>query len=287
MQPVREPQTAGDDVRAGRGLCAEQRADELVVRHVGPVEEEHEGRRRRRQRRRARCLDRRLRRPVDHDDVDVCCGDRRRLGARAQREHLVPPPHGHRGVECGSRRTRCRVESPTEGGLDAVARRLEQNAAAVCRRDQLRHAAHIAGDEGHPELEALVDRVRRVVEERGHDRDRSRPLETCERFVLIEARVERDASQCLFRSVRQQALDARDRPRRGRLAEELELDVFEQLRLEGVQAGGERLEAFLLVEPAEECKPFNTSVDCVRRLLPGLTGGTRARDVRNHVCLLW
>src|SRR6266508_520746 len=78
----------------------------------------------------------------------------------------------------------------------------------------------------------------------------------CKRLVLVEVRLEDQASKCALRRIREQRLDALVRPGRCRLADELDLDAREELRLESVQAGREHLQAFPLVEAAEEREPL-------------------------------
>src|SRR5439155_14477962 len=135
---------------------------------------------------------------------------------------------------------------------DALGGRVEENAFAIVGRDQLRNAADVAGDEGNAVLETLVHGVRRVLLERGHDRQRARSAQPLERLVLVELRLERDASERALRRLGEQRLRAGACPGRGRSADELELEALKSLRLESIQCGGERLQPLLLVNAAEE-----------------------------------
>src|SRR5439155_4475582 len=136
-------------------------------------------------------------------------------------------------------------------------------------------------DERDAPLEALVDSVSERLPQGGHHRERARSSEPFEHLRLIEIGRERDTAKGRSRGVREKRSDALGRPgTRGR-TEELELDPLKQLRLECVQACGERLEALALFEPAEEGNALDSPVgDRGSRLL--LAGGSGTRQVWNH-----
>ena len=113
-----------------------------------------------------------------------------------QRENVLPPAQRVRVVECSARgpqRVSVREGVP-QRRRDAVGTWVEQHPRAVVRRHELADPCDVAGDEGDAVLEALVDRVRRVLLERGDDGESPRAAEPSKHLVLIERSLEGEAA---------------------------------------------------------------------------------------------
>src|SRR6185312_11032384 len=117
-----------------------------------------------------------------------------------RRQHLLPRGGRVSRIEGETPRRECICcERAPKGDRDALTGRREQHTLPILRRDELGDAARTARDERDAVLDALVDRVRRVVLERRHDGERSWPSQALERVALVEP-----GSEGRFDSVREE-----------------------------------------------------------------------------------
>jgi hypothetical protein len=206
----------------------------------------------------------------NHDEVAVRAGlpSAGRLGC----EHVAPRGDALLGRERRPRRSSAfgLREQALECVADCVRRRLDEGAAAILRCDELRPAAGVAGEERDTVLEARVDDVRRVVDERRHDRERSGLTEELERRRPVEVGEEADSGPAGERGAH-----AGPRPVRRLAPQKDELHVPERAFSEQVHRVDERLDPLAWLEPAEEDEPTDPPGRAVCR------PGARLREVRH------
>ena len=117
-------------------------------------------------------------------------------------------------------------------------------------------------------LEALVDSAGGVVGERGYEGQRPTSAQSRQGLVLVELGLEGDAPKRVSGRVREQRFHALGLPVLRRPADELELETFEQLGLERIEAGDELPHSLALLQAAEEGKPLHAAVAVHRRRCP-------------------
>jgi hypothetical protein len=143
---------------------------------------------------------------------------------------------------------------PDYGGLD-------ERSFAILRCDELGYPANVGRQERNPMVQTLVDDVRRVVEQRGHDGDRSRLFEQRDRLRLVEVGLEANRCQRRFGGGRQQAFDLFRRPYWCGPADEQQLHSCDEHRIDGVDGVDERRQSLSLFEPPEKRNPAHPTAE--------------------------
>jgi hypothetical protein len=130
-----------------------------------------------------------------------------------RRENLLPGGEEVFLGEAGPGRSQLRdAEQAQEARANRAGGGLDERSGPILRHHELRSAPSVARQERNAVLEALVDDIGRVVDKRGHDRQRARVPQQSDRLRLIEIRSELERCDSFSHRRRQGRAHAFGRP---------------------------------------------------------------------------